>query len=285
MHPCFQNNNHNDFASSFLLCLIDVNFCCVILATTSSFVSTCADYEFTCKSDGLCIPLPWQCDFTPDCADKSDEVDCGIGSSVQNKCDSEDFFHCKYSQKCIPKAWLCDNVHDCGLIGKFSLLDPSDEDKSQNCTKICPRGTLSCSNGVCLPISKFCDGSIDCPDDEFSCDGNRMACKSLKCDYDCKLTPHGPYCFCPQGQEVVNSTKCVVNTVCTEDSLTGEVCDQTCINAPSDNKCSCVEGFERINSRCLGINCKCCLFTFQVHRCKNLTFLQHPLLLRRCYSC
>lgn len=221
-------------------------------------MSTCADYEFTCVSDGTCIPLSWKCDLAPDCADKSDEVDCGIGSNVQNKCDSDDFFHCKYSQKCIPKSWLCDNVNDCGLIGKFNLLDPSDEDKSQNCTKSCPPGMLSCSNGVCLPISKFCDGTVDCENDEFSCNSDTaVACKNLKCDYDCKVTPHGPFCFCPWGQEIINSTKCVVNTKCSEEWSKGEACDQLCSNVQGENKCSCVAGYERINSRCLGINCKC----------------------------
>lgn len=130
------------------------------LASASTVLSTCADYEFTCVSDGTCIPLSWRCDLADDCADKSDETSCSIGSSIQNKCDGDDFFHCKYSRKCIPKTWLCDNVHDCGLIGKFNLLDPSDEDKSQNCTKQCSPDSLQCSNGVCLPISKFCDGSV-----------------------------------------------------------------------------------------------------------------------------
>lgn len=231
----------------------------LFIPVASSSASTCSEFEFSCKSDGLCIPLLWKCDLAPDCADGSDEKDaeCELNSIAQEKCDNDDFFHCEYSKKCIPRSWLCDQTFDCGLIGKFDSLDVSDEESSRNCTIKCPGDKLPCSNGICLPISKFCDGVIDCPDDEFYCTADKSACKSLKCDYECKITPHGPHCFCPKGQEVVNSTRCVVSPKCTEDSTTGEVCDQQCINVQGENRCSCISGYERINSRCLGINCKC----------------------------
>lgn len=233
----------------------------IVTETSSSLLSaasTCSEFEFSCKADGLCIPLLWKCDLTPDCSDASDENECDQSSIVQNQCDNNDFFHCKYSRKCIPKQWLCDQVFDCGLIGKFNLLDPSDEESSQNCTKSCPVNKIPCSNGICLHISKFCDGHIDCPDDEFSCT-DRSACKNLKCDYDCKATPKGPHCFCPPGQDIVNATKCIVQKECTEDNLEdGEICDQQCINIKGKNKCSCAPGYERINNRCLGVNCKSC---------------------------
>lgn len=124
---------------------------------------------------------------------------------------------------------------------------------------------------------------IDCEDDEISCTSDHQPCKNLKCDYDCKMTPHGPFCFCPIGQEIVNSTKCVVNPKCTEEPSSGEVCDQQCTNVQGENKCSCVAGYERINGRCLGINCEYLIR----NKCTQLTsfhLLQHPLQLLQSYS-
>lgn len=158
-----------------------------LLSSTSE--STCSEFEFSCKSDRICIPALYKCDLSIDCADGSDENanECDQSPIVQNQCDNDSFFHCKYSRKCIPKTWLCDGVYDCGLIGKFKLVDISDEESSQNCTKKCPADKLPCSDGSCLSISRFCDGHIDCPNDEFSCT-DRSVCKNLKCDYDCKVT-------------------------------------------------------------------------------------------------
>ncbi|CRL03072.1 CLUMA_CG016407, isoform A [Clunio marinus] len=221
-----------------------------------SYASNCSEFEFQCKSDGLCIPLLWKCDLTPDCSDGSDENsnECDQSSIVQNQCDNDNFFHCKYSRKCIPKQWLCDQVFDCGLIGKFNLLDTTDEDSSQNCTKSCPVNKLSCSNGKCLHISKFCDGNIDCPNDEFSCSA-KTACENLNCDYKCKVTPHGPHCYCPPGQDIVNSTKCTPQITCNYDSVEEfDACDQHCAIIKGQNKCSCAPGYERVNNRCFGIN-------------------------------
>lgn len=225
-------------------------------ATASPVAHTCSEFQFQCKSDGFCIPAQWKCDFVNDCKDGSDEniTECETTSIVQNECDNDDFFHCQFSRKCIPKAWVCDEVNDCGLIGKFNLLDNSDE--NQKCTKKCPPNKLPCSNGDCLHISKFCDGHVDCSDDELSC-SDKTACKSLKCDYECKSTPSGARCYCPPNQNIVNGTKCVVQKECIEStSEDGEMCDQICVNNKGRNKCSCVNGYERINYKCCGINGK-----------------------------
>lgn len=230
----------------------------IIESIPPSSSKQCSDFEFTCKSDQRCIPLVWKCDLTEDCSDGSDERlnDCVLSSPVfQAKCDSDEFFHCKYSKKCIPKSWLCDEVFDCGLIGKFNLLDTSDEG-SPNCTQKCSKNKLPCSNSVCLPIAKFCDGNYDCQDDETHC-SNSSLCKTLKCDYDCKMTPHGPRCFCPVGQEIEDGTKCVPYDQCKAENLEeGDICDQECINLETSYKCGCSQGYERFEDQCYGINSK-----------------------------
>jgi low-density lipoprotein receptor-related protein 1 (alpha-2-macroglobulin receptor) len=195
-----------------------------------------------------------RCDLSNDCDDGSDEnaTECKRTPVIQSECDNESFLHCKYSKKCIPKEYVCDGENDCGLIGKFHLLDPSDE--HINCTKKCPVNQLSCSNGVCVHISKFCDGHADCQNDEQLFCGDKAGCKSLKCEYDCKSTPYGPKCYCPPHQDIVNSTKCVNQKTCREDE--NETCDQLCSIVKGRNKCICAAGYERSNQKCHGVNCK-----------------------------
>ena len=41
------------------------------------FISACRPDEFTCTSDGRCIPVARQCNGVADCADGSDELGCG----------------------------------------------------------------------------------------------------------------------------------------------------------------------------------------------------------------
>lgn len=37
---------------------------------------SCSSEEWTCHSDGKCIPLSWVCDQNFDCSDESDEKVC-----------------------------------------------------------------------------------------------------------------------------------------------------------------------------------------------------------------
>lgn len=66
---CNYNHTHNPLASD-LTCIPST-----ILYISES--RTCSPDEFACKSgDGVCIPLAWMCDQSPDCRDGSDEAMC-----------------------------------------------------------------------------------------------------------------------------------------------------------------------------------------------------------------
>jgi hypothetical protein len=54
--------------------------------TTVSTPSPCGNGKFQCVSDEKCIPDNQVCDFVPNCADKSDEANCGTCDFEQSAC-------------------------------------------------------------------------------------------------------------------------------------------------------------------------------------------------------
>ncbi|XP_033209606.1 atrial natriuretic peptide-converting enzyme-like isoform X2 [Belonocnema kinseyi] len=91
---------------------------------------------FQCDST-RCIPVDWRCDGHVDCADKSDEIDCG---------------ECSEKRKIIStynKKWKKEN------LGNSNLELPA----------------LHCGEKRCMSPSHVCDGFMDCPwgQDERNC--------------------------------------------------------------------------------------------------------------------
>jgi low-density lipoprotein receptor-related protein 1 (alpha-2-macroglobulin receptor) len=192
--------------------------------------------------------MSFNCDFVNDCSDGSDESECEQISFSQEKCDDDTFFHCDITRHCIPQKWVCDGVGDCGIIEESGYQDISDE---FNCSLKCPRDEIPCDNGICLPISKFCDDHVDCANDEVSCHENQ--CKTLKCDYDCRMTPQGPKCFCPPNQTSENITKCVHPKKCRENA-----CDQICNIINGEEVCSCHSGYIKQSGKCVAVDGEFC---------------------------
>ncbi|XP_061386465.1 vitellogenin receptor-like, partial [Musca vetustissima] len=159
------------------------------------------------------------------------------------KC-NEGQFRCKASHKCIPNNWVCDGEFDCGD------LDTSDEINCPSDSLKCLSYQRECGNGVCLDISKFCDGNWDCDNDELKCDKQDAECSTLKCSFNCKLTPQGPTCYCAPGQMPVNNTQCVDFDECTIEGI----CDHQCHNTPGSYECSCAPGYSKQRNRCYAIN-------------------------------
>lgn len=80
----------------------------------------CSQYEYTCKSDKLCIPLNFMCDGKKDCTDNSDE----IAGCLKAEASCAGFF-CANKRCLESKKWICDGIDDCGdgsdekICGKY----------------------------------------------------------------------------------------------------------------------------------------------------------------------
>jgi hypothetical protein len=101
----------------------------------------CPSGWFSC-ADGLeCVDPSLVCDQQEDCADGSDELNCG-GCSV-------DEWECT-NQQCVLTTQVCDGVNDCA--------DGSDEE-SCDCD---PFTEFECTDSTCIDIALRCDGNDDC---------------------------------------------------------------------------------------------------------------------------
>lgn len=220
-------------------------------STTETARVKCPDTQFACADGQGCIPKQWKCDYSPDCADGSDEPeDCAPSTCASGQ------FQCALTRRCIPKGFVCDRESDCGFTEDL-IPDTSDEDARRcHLGNSCPQNYFRCHDGItCRRIAVLCDGHNDCPDfsDEGPFCSETAQCANASCDHGCKPGPQGPVCFCKKGMEPHREmpSLCVDADPC---SVPG-TCDQNCTSGPKgSHNCSCVSGYKAVGSQCFGIN-------------------------------
>ena len=155
MHPCSKNNgncSHICIAKTFNSAQCSCpNHLVLKNNKECTEKTTCPPDQFTCVSGNvMCIPRMWRCDGTPECADKSDELNCPVCSTTE--------FQCK-DGKCISEDLVCDGTPQCVL-----------KDDEDSCCE--NKDQIKCAKtDKCYDKTKRCDGERDCDDgsDEMSC--------------------------------------------------------------------------------------------------------------------
>ncbi|EDV19474.1 uncharacterized protein TRIADDRAFT_62104 [Trichoplax adhaerens] len=81
--------------------------------TGTTTTGQCGHGRFKCHN-GQCINSTYVCNKRADCADGSDELNCGfsLGPTPSPGC-SDTQFRCQFSKTCIPNEALCNGINDC----------------------------------------------------------------------------------------------------------------------------------------------------------------------------
>ncbi|XP_023209402.1 very low-density lipoprotein receptor-like, partial [Centruroides sculpturatus] len=168
----------------------------------------CENFEFSCHS-GECIPLSWQCDGSPDCADGSDEdlpqchhttATTTTLSPLKFSSCPETMFRCQ-SGTCITLDRVCDGKADC--------YDFSDE--GDHCKDTCGSNNHGCAH-ICVhgPEGPFCQchEGFELGADKMSC-SDVDECQQLgSCSQFCLNTKGSYMCACYEGYSLQHNGQC-----------------------------------------------------------------------------
>ncbi|XP_050441147.1 vitellogenin receptor [Adelges cooleyi] len=194
----------------------------------------CPKTQFLCHDRSKCLDKKLLCNKVKDCADGSDEEECGL----KHKCDPESEFHCSTGQ-CIPLGFLCDGHPDCG----------NGEDEFNCESRTCHHMEFRCKSGTCISAGWECDGQPDCADgsDEHS------TCHLKKCKAD--------QYRCSNGRCISHKFTCNGEDDC-DDNSDEDGCPPVYIgNSKSKPTKHCNEKYEfecdNIHGRCVPIESRC----------------------------
>ncbi|CAF2077019.1 unnamed protein product [Rotaria magnacalcarata] len=240
------------------------SFLCDKIETTICETTNCTTNQFTCESDGQCIPLSWKCDKVEDCSDGTDE----LSSHCQYECfDDKNSFQCSNGQ-CTNATYRCDGLPDC--------RDGSDE---VNCSYVIPCKEYECPRSkLCIPKAWVCDGTLDCGHEDDSDESSD--CKINQCDtlsgryFQCRdnfnCLPMEQKCDghkdCNDRSDELNCSLCT----CTSSFSCTHICQCIDIRRVCDGLIDCIDGTDEFNCTA---NCAKDEYTCLDGKCLNISFL------------
>lgn len=226
-----RNCSESEFRCSDGRCISGVLRCdghadCPNVSDEAECDVSCADSEFRCPNQNLCVDHQYVCDGDNDCADGADEANCTCAPS-QFKCNDG---------RCIENRWRCDGWTDC--------LDASDE-SVELCRELsCSPNAFRCANRRCVRKTSICDGVDDCGDgsDESDCRlHDKCTPKQFQCDSD--------------HQCIAKAFRCDGKSNCADDSDETNcvapvchfgACSQICLEKKAGaHNCRCADGYAK----------------------------------------
>ncbi|XP_065210712.1 vitellogenin receptor-like [Planococcus citri] len=154
---------------------------------------SCNNGTFKCSSDGACINITHRCNTIADCADQSDELNCGGENDIVNCSLDKGKYLCHDKLKCLDYIYTCDGVCNC--------FDCSDEN-IDNCYKFDSDFCRSCPL-FCLPTPDgpqcACDPNNTNESSQFCSREIRHCDHYTNCDQYCYIYNGKMQCWCSEG--------------------------------------------------------------------------------------
>ncbi|BFZ22776.1 hypothetical protein BsWGS_25813 [Bradybaena similaris] len=213
-------------------------------------VDECA-HQNACPAGQLCVNE--QGSFSCQCPDGY-LMDSGVCTDIDECSGPQAVLRCSSTEVCVNNrgSFSCDCKSGYARNSSQSQCQDIDE---------CSRGVANCEQ-ICENVPGLynckCHPGYKLTEDRRACRKDRDLCgKALNCSHGCSVDviKQVPFCYCPLGYKLINSTTCQDIDECTNDTLNLCTFKSDCVNTNGSFICSCKDGFKLANDRRTCVAC------------------------------